>query len=132
MWKPIEGFEELYKVSDNGQVQRIGSNILKPQDNSKGYLIVSLSKNGHRKSYKIHRLVLKAFVPNPDNLNITNHLDGNKKNNNVSNLEWTTSAKNNQHAWDNGLNQNTKKQREAARKTIGHARKIRLEKCQFC
>jgi len=128
MWKPIEVYEELYEVSDTGHVCRVGGEILKPQDESHGYLSVSLSKNGKRKSFKVHRLVAKAFVLNPHKLNVVNHLDGNKKNCSASNLEWTTSANNNQHSWNLGLNRNTEKQRNAARKTIGFARLTRLLK----
>lgn len=128
MWKPVEGYEGLYEVSDQGEVRRIGGSLLKPQNESHGYASVSLSKNGKRVSKKIHRLVANAFVPNPDGCKVINHIDGNKKHNPASNLEWTTSSANNQHAWDHGLNRNTEKQRASARKTIANAREARLRK----
>jgi hypothetical protein len=126
MWKSIDGYEGLYEVSNLGEVRRIGGEILKPQKESHGYSSISLSKHGIRINKKIHRLVAKAFVENPRNLNVTNHIDGNKKNNLSSNLEWTTSKENNQHSWSIGLNHNTEKQRESARQCIGYAREFRL------
>jgi hypothetical protein len=126
MWKPIEGYEGLYEVSNLGEVRRVGGSVLKPQNDSHGYSSVSLSKYGKRISKKIHRLVAKAFVPNPAEHMVINHINGDKRNNAVENLEWTTPRANNQHAWDNGLNRNTEKQRASARKTIGIAREARL------
>lgn len=62
-----------------------------------------LCKDGENKTCKVHRLVAKAFVPNPDNKKCVNHIDGNKENNEVSNLEWVTKGENNKHAFDTGL-----------------------------
>jgi hypothetical protein len=84
---------------------------------------------------KIHRLVAQAFVANPNGYNVVNHLDGDKTNNAASNLEWTTSHGNNQHAWDTGLNRNTLKQRLSAMITgkqavrIAHEKNKRKVKC---
>jgi hypothetical protein len=128
MWKPIEDYEGLYEVSAGGEVRRVGGGILKLQKETHGYASVSLSKNGKRISRKVHRLVAKAFIPNPYGYNVINHKDGDKKNNSAANLEWTTSAQNNQHSWDIGRNHNTEKQREAARRTIGFAREVRLQR----
>ena len=90
-------------VSDNGDVRRIGSNKNCSTRDRKGYLAVDLYENGERKTKRVHRLVAEAFIPNPDNKTEVNHKDGNKLNNNVSNLEWVTSKENVRHAWDNGL-----------------------------
>lgn len=71
---------------------------LKPEETSKGYLRVDLyDKNGNRKHFKIHRLVAKAFIPNPENKPQINHIDGNKQNNSITNLEWVTDAENKEH-----------------------------------
>lgn len=104
IWVDIKGYEGLYQVSNLGRVkslERIDSlghkrkeKIFKPQKN-KGYLRVSLWKDGKGKKYSIHRLVAIAFIPNPDNLPEVNHKDENKFNNNVDNLEWCTVAYNN-------------------------------------
>lgn len=68
--------------------------ILKPRNNGCGYLYVVLCKNGNRRLFKIHRLVAKAFIPNPKNKREVNHKDENKTNNFVDNLEWVTSKEN--------------------------------------
>ena len=92
-----------YTVSDNGRVRRLGQDRDKSAFNKHGYLNLDLYHNGVRKHELVHRLVAKAFVPNPDNKPVVNHKDGNKLNNNADNLEWVTSLENNRHAWKNGL-----------------------------
>ena len=112
VWKDIIGYEGLYQVSNFGNVRSLNYNgtkgnirILTPLHNY-GYLCVHLSKDGFTKTVRIHRLVLEAFIPNPDNLPVINHKDENKTNNFVwvnddgsidpekSNLEWCTVAYN--------------------------------------
>ena len=86
----IKGYEGRYQISDTGQVYSLVSKkYLKPQDDGRGYLFFHLSNGkGKCKNEKIHRLVAQAFVPNPDNLPEVNHIDENKYNNCVDNLEW--------------------------------------------
>lgn len=104
IWKAIDGYEGLYEVSNHGNVRSIKRGIiLKPATNTFGYQIVGLSKNGKRKEGKIHRLVAKAFIDNPNNKKQVNHIDGDKKNNNVSNLEWVTNQENTIHALNTGI-----------------------------
>ena len=104
-WKPVEGFEKYYHVSDAGKVKSLRSEIiLKPRITIHGYKEVSLCVNGGRKSDRIHRLVAKVFCEKPDGCTDVNHIDGNKLNNSAANLEWTTKSKNSQHAYDTGLN----------------------------
>ena len=98
IWKDVVGYEGLYQVSDRGNVSSIvrkdsigrkcGGIILRPIPDANGYIRVSLCKNGKVKKKLIHRLVLEAFVENPNNLPEVNHLDENKANNELSNLEW--------------------------------------------
>jgi hypothetical protein len=113
MWKAIKG-HPLYEVSRDGQVRSLdkyvagpyGSKtfskgrILKPWLSTSGYKVVQLT-NGKREM--VHRLVAKTFIRNPDNLPCVNHIDGNKLNNHVDNLEWTTYSANSYHAKDIGL-----------------------------
>ena len=93
-WKPVKGFEGLYEISNLGRVKSLGNDklrkekILKPDKTKKGYLLVSLWRNGKQKSFRVHRLVAEAFIPNPEGLPEINHKDEVKTNNCVSNLEF--------------------------------------------
>jgi len=118
IWKDISGYEGLYQVSNTGIVRNIRSDkkgILKGSDNGHGYLQFSLYKTGKIKTYKAHRLVANAFIPNTDNKQDVNHKDGNKYNNKVENLEWVTKSENLKHAWDMGLKCVSQKQISALR-----------------
>lgn len=102
IWKTIDGYEN-YQVSNMGNVKNIiTGKILKGQNNGKGYLHVSLYDNNHKcKIIMIHRLVAKAFIPNPNNLPQVNHIDECKTNNRADNLEWITSEDNINHGTHN-------------------------------
>jgi len=104
MFKEIKGYEH-YLVSDNGEVYSLKSNkILKPDIDKDGYEIYRISnEENKRKAFKGHRLVGLTFIDNPNNLPIVNHIDGNKRNNHLSNLEWCTNEYNIQHAVKTGL-----------------------------
>lgn len=89
IWKDIEGYEGLYQISNLGRVKSLKTNkILKYCISKTGYAYSSLTKNKIIKQKSVHRLVAKAFISNPDNLEEINHKDENKLNNNVNNLEW--------------------------------------------
>lgn len=105
IWKPIPGYEKLYEVSNFGNVRNNRKQLSFYRINS-GYLALKLSKDNVRSSPLVHRLVAIAFIPNPDNLPEVNHKDGNKLNNHVDNLEWTSSKTNKQHALAAGLYNN--------------------------
>lgn len=95
IWKDIEEYEGIYQVSNLGRVKRVTSGrILKEFKITKGYLLVSLYKNGSQSKKLIHRLVAQAFIPNPDDKPQVNHINEDKTNNLVSNLEWTTAKEN--------------------------------------
>ena len=92
-WKDITGYEGLYQVSDLGHVRSLRNGkvrILKPGRNRSGHLIVGLCRNRKLRNFSLHRLVAKAFIPNPLNLPVINHRDENPANNVVDNLEWCT------------------------------------------
>lgn len=112
LWRDIKDYEELYQVSSLGRVKSlerksdvdgrlIKSKILKTGLNNPGYKFIVLRKNGISENKMIHRLVAEAFLNNP--LDCVNHIDGNKQNNKVTNLEWCTYSDNRKHAYDKGL-----------------------------
>lgn len=99
--KPILEYEGLYEISDDGKVWScISHKYLKPKLN-KGYEQVNLYKEKVCKSFSVHRLVALAFIPNPENKREINHIDENKLNNSVENLEWVTSKENANHGTRN-------------------------------
>ncbi len=106
IWKDIEDFEGLYKISSLGRVMslRKGKERILISNPKKGnYAIVCLCKKDFELTINIHRIVAKHFVLNPDKKKIVNHKDGNKHNNAAKNLEWCTMQENAWHARDMGL-----------------------------
>jgi len=107
-WRDIKGYENIYQVSDRGNVRRLkgimakNTHNLKPRNGGDGYNKVVLCVNGVEKSYSIHRLVAITFLKNLENKPQVNHLDGVKANNNVTNLEWCTQSENIIHSLDIG------------------------------
>ena len=98
IWRDIEGYENLYQVSDKGRVKSLKRNkdkIMSLRRDKDGYLLVNLWKNHERKTFKVHRLVAQTFLSNTQNLPQVNHRDEIKTNNCVENLEWCTAKYNN-------------------------------------
>lgn len=137
IWKDIEGYEGLYQVSNMGRVKSLSrmkwsgrgyfktpEKILKARPFKNGYLYVNLWKDGKMKHYTIHRLVSQAFIPNPNNLPQVNHIDENKENNCVDNLEWVTCKENLNHGTHNKRMAEKKKGRKQSEESI----KKRVEK----
>lgn len=116
-WKPIKDYEDLYMVSNTGLIKSLHWNkekLLKQviRNNNYPYYFVGLLKDGKRKYFAIHRLVAMMFIPNPNNYEQVDHLDGNKLNNNVENLEWVTPKENTNRAWKKGQAKYTKERKE--------------------
>ena len=104
IWKPIKGFEKLYEISSIGRVRNTRNKILKTYKINSGYECLKFTVNGNRTSHLVHRLVANAFIEKPDvtyKLEV-NHIDENKYNNKVDNLEWVSSAENKQHSIKSG------------------------------
>ncbi|MEH7116087.1 NUMOD4 motif-containing HNH endonuclease [Neobacillus vireti] len=113
VWKDINGFEGYYQVSNIGRVRSVDridslnrlhkSRLTTIYDNGKGYKRVSLYKESNNYYRYVHRLVAEVFIDNPDNKTDVNHIDGDKSNNNYTNLSWVTKKENIQHAVKNEL-----------------------------
>ena len=106
IWKDIEGFEGKYQVSNKGRIKSLcfrTPRILRLCKDKTNYLRVALQGKNFIRNAAVHRLVAESFIPNPENKPIVNHIDGNKQNNCVENLEWATYQENSDHAWKTGL-----------------------------
>lgn len=116
-WRDVAGYEGCYEVSNLGRVRSVARwvdtynggrmfvhGIIKSQHATpKGYMKVSLQHGSKKETRLVHRLVAQAFIPNPDNLPEINHIDCNKSNNSVSNIEWCSGESNRSHAKAHGL-----------------------------
>ena len=121
LWVSINGYEGLYEVSSAGvirslpRVDRFGRSIpgvvLKLYKHSSGYSSVGLCKCGVKTQYLVHRIVASNFIGQPPEGFVANHINGNKKDNRVENLEWCSMADNNKHAHRTGLNYISEKNR---------------------
>ncbi|WP_204200859.1 NUMOD4 domain-containing protein [Mammaliicoccus sciuri] len=110
IWKDIDGYEGLYKISNHGEVwSERKQGLLKKGEGTSGYHYVSLNKNKKQKSFTVHRLVANNFIENPFEKPCINHIDENKKNNHYSNLEWCTYKENANHGTGNERRKETKK-----------------------
>jgi len=117
MNKDIDQYEEFYSVSSRGSVySKRRSKNLKLCKNKGGYRHVILVKGKVKTTTLVHRLVALAFIENPDNKPCVNHVDGNKTNNRVENLEWVTHSENTQHMFDTGLYRHTEEHKQKMRK----------------
>ncbi|UUV46572.1 HNH endonuclease [Bacillus phage vB_BanS-Thrax3] len=123
VWKSLANLVhlgEVYEVSNLGRIRSIDrefinavgrkrfykGKIVKPFIDKDGYENIALSFKGVKKKYKVHRLVAIAFIPNFENKSEVNHKDGDKKNNRIDNLEWSTGLENTNHAIECGLSKN--------------------------
>lgn len=129
IWKDIKGYERLYQVSNFGNVKSLDRYIINKngdkqyfpgkylnQGISDNYLKVTLSKSNKQRTFRVHILVARTFIPNPENKPEVNHMDGDKSNNRVDNLEWNTRSENELHAYKNGLAKPSDKQKQAVAK----------------
>lgn len=116
MKKSIPNFEGYYSVNESGQIFTDKTGYEKKKQIYFGYENVGLWAKGVNKTIRVHRAVALAFIPNPENKPDINHIDGNKINNHVSNLEWCTKKENNQHSRRLGLQKTLYGERTSAAK----------------
>lgn len=116
----INGYEGSYTISVNGIVKSLKrviqlpngimralhEKIIQSRTNNYGYLSIRLSKDGRTRTHFVHRLLAEAYIPNPNNLPQVNHINGNKLDNSLENLEWVSPSTNSVHAYRTGLNKN--------------------------
>lgn len=144
IWKEIEGYEGFYQISNLGRVKSIDrfvkgqiglrkakGDLKIPTLGKRGYYEIGLNKNSSRKTVKIHRLIALHFIPNPENKPHINHIDGNKLNNKINNLEWCTHAENMRHARVNGLNKDVGETHHNAKLKNSDIIKIRYLRSKF-
>ena len=119
-WRDIEGFEGLYKVSDKGNAKSLDREVWDSRGYFKklkgknltnvlmkiGYLSVTLTKEGKQYKRYVHRLVCETFLEKEEHHECVNHINGDKLDNRVENLEWTTYSENNKHAYETNLKSN--------------------------
>ena len=130
MYKPIKGYEGIYEISESGKIRSLDRKVeykdgsarkrkgkeLKQVANQDGYAIVQLSKNGVAKTFQVHRLVARTFLPNPENLPEVHHKNHNKEDNRVENLKWVTSAEQRDEHWTKAQS----KTRGTRLRVVGH------------
>jgi len=123
IWKPIKDFEDYYEVSTKGRVRNKKGNIMKTYIINSGYECLKFTIKTKITAHLVHRLVAATFLPNTGNLREVNHIDGNKRNNELSNLEWCSSSDNKKHAFKTGL-----RTKESCMGTLGKKHKSKVSK----
>lgn len=117
LWKDIKGYEGMYQVSNEGRVKSLDRKVkqrgggtqnkkgqlIVESMNHKGYKLTGITKENKNRTFATHRLVAEHFIENNNEKLQVNHIDGNKTNNHVDNLEWVTASENMRHAFDTGL-----------------------------
>lgn len=137
-WVDVKDYEGLYKVSNRGRVKSLGryqqnyskkqwrpEEIKSARTDPQGYKMMDLYKNGKQKTVRVHRLVALAFIPNPENKPTVNHIDGDRNNNAVENLEWATFEEQNRHFYQRGLK--SEKNIKKAVKAMNKASSVAVE-----
>lgn len=145
-WKPVINFEDRYEVSSFGLIRSIPflknsrnnhgeysfmekGGILKPSKTKDNYFFVSLCRDKYEKRVRVHRLVAEHFLLNPDNLPQINHIDGNKQNNHISNLEWCSAQHNVIHSYKLGLASNKEERHPST--VLTHEKVFRMAEMRY-
>lgn len=142
IWKDVVGYEDSYEISNlgncrskdrkifmdcyGGYEREFKGQVLKTNKLRNGYLRFTLMDKGVTKRFSVHRLVALNFIPNPENKPQVNHIDGNKENNHVDNLEWCTSSENHKHAHRIGLESQKGSKNNGSKLTEEDVEKIKV------
>lgn len=118
IWKNVKGYEGLYQISNLGNVRSLKRNIILKQSQYSKYNQVNLYKNGKRECVNVHRIVAIAFLNNPSNYECINHIDENKRNNAVNNLEWCSKKYNVNYGAGNKKSSNIRSKYKFIQKTL--------------
>lgn len=136
IWKSVKGYEGIYEISSFGRVKSLGrkgsgasikDRILKPGLSTSGYLFYNLCINNNPKIHQAHRLVALHFIPNPENKKEVNHIDADKHNNFVDNLEWATPSENIRHGLRMGI-MNTEKGSKKHNAVLNESQVLEIKK----
>lgn len=129
VWKDIPNYEGLYQASNLGRIKSLDRYVIskdyksfrkgkikKPSVHENNYLYVILSNKSVEKHKLVHRLIAETFLDNPNNYSVVNHINGNKQDNKVENLEWCNHQQNSQKAWEMGLYPKKKEKTHSTKK----------------
>lgn len=131
--KKVAGCDGYFVTPDGEIYSSLNRRLLKVRQGTKpaGYKFIGITTDFGPKYKHVHRLVAQTFIPNPENLPEVNHIDGNKSNNRVQNLEWVTRSQNAQHAMDNGINTNRGVTHTRSKLTAEQIKEIRIIKGKY-
>ena len=120
IWKVIDGTDGKYEISSFGRIKsNITGKILKTYINSDGYMLATFPIDGVKKRRTVHRLVANAFIPKVEGKEFINHIDANRVNNKVDNLEWCTPSENTRHSFALGISKRRPHHTKAVKRSDG-------------